>query len=30
MKELSTNPRFREAPKSNQTFGIVGARAVKK
>ena len=30
MKELSTNPRFPEAPKTGQTFGIVGARPVKR
>ena len=26
MKELSENPRFEKAPKSGQTFGIVGAK----
>jgi hypothetical protein len=29
MRELSVNPQFREAIKSGQTFGIVGARPVK-
>ena len=28
MKEISENPRFKEAPKSGQGFGIVGARII--
>jgi hypothetical protein len=28
-RELSTNPQWQEAPKSGQTFAIVGARPAK-